>query len=514
MKGNTCGSLPLTRHPIATAYTLPHISHLALPHRTETWGIGTSVNTIRFLGYWVDNPPTRNSPPSYERHINHWTAKANCSLNVLRALTLRSDKGLRTTAILRILDARTRSVLLYGLEFWGSDQTLVRKADAFFFAAASTLFDLPIVTPHRALASEFSIIPTSIRYNYITRHIAARHLIFDPLKWLDNHLPKGPTHVRIRSSLDSIFESFLVLRRDVSTLSTFKNVFSCQDVPGTELISKEFKEGDLIICTDDSFYGDNLGFSFCIFEKEDCLEPVMEYHALLTPHKTIHDAEATALVCGLDASLALPHTGSIFLLSDCRPALMIFLETSPSGPLNYLNAPLSKLAQTTRQILPAWIKGHSGHPGNERADRLAKTATIIKDPFPGITHSYLALHLTTAISTEWQGCFTQVTHEYSRTPRRHTKIHRNLTRLESSILFRLRSNKGCTPGDNVGTTAPPPCSCDNTTPRNTAHIMICSIFSRLRPPDIQDGVHQDHRRPSVLRWGALVTAQRKRHGLC
>lgn len=132
---------------------------------------------------------------------------------------------------------------------------------------------------------------------------------------------------------------------------------------------------------------------------------VMDYHALLTLRKPILDAEATALVCGLDASLALPLTGSIYLLSDCRSGLRIFFDTSSSGPLSYLDLPLFKLALTSRRIFPAWIKGHAGHPGNERADALAKTATMLNDPFPGITHSYLALHLTTATSTEWLAWF-------------------------------------------------------------------------------------------------------------
>ena len=33
MKRNTCGSPPLTRHPIATAHTPPHTRHLTLPQR-------------------------------------------------------------------------------------------------------------------------------------------------------------------------------------------------------------------------------------------------------------------------------------------------------------------------------------------------------------------------------------------------------------------------------------------------------------------------------------------------
>ena len=127
----------------------------------------------------------------------------------------------------------------------------------------------------------------------------------------------------------------------------------CQDVPRDEVISKNFQEGDLIICTDGSFQNDRLCFSFCIFEEKDCLVSVMDYHTLLTPRKTILDAEATALLCGLDALLALPHTGSIYLLSDCQPALRIFLDTSPSGPLSYLDPPLFKLSQSPRKIFPA-----------------------------------------------------------------------------------------------------------------------------------------------------------------
>ena len=207
-------------------------------------------------------------------------------------------------------------------------------------------------------------------------------------------------------------------------------------------------------------------------------------------------------MCGLDASLALPHTGSIYLLSDCRSALGIFLRTSSSGPLSYLDTPLSKLTHPTRKIFSAWVKGHAGHPGNERADALAKTASTLNDPFPGTTHSYLALHLTTATSTEWLAWFARVTHEYLRTPRRHIKLHRNLTRLESSVLFRLRSNKGWSPGDNVGTSTPPPCPCDNHTPRDGTHLLTCPTTSRLRPPDIEVWLHQDHRRSSVFKWAA------------
>ena len=61
--------------------------------RLEDWGIGTTVNKLRFLGYWLETPPPnkRTDSPTFDHHVNHWTTKANYTFNVLRALSLRSD---------------------------------------------------------------------------------------------------------------------------------------------------------------------------------------------------------------------------------------------------------------------------------------------------------------------------------------------------------------------------------------------------------------------------------------
>lgn len=219
-----------------------------------------------------------------------------------------------------------------------------------------------------------------------------------------------------------------------------------------------------------------MGFAFCIFSKAECLFPLFEFKGLLTPRRTILDAEATALVLGLDAALSLPHTGSIFLISDCRAALMIFQDSPRPGPLGYLHSLLLRLASsTTRPIITSWIKGHSDHPGNDRADSLAKLADTFFDIFPGVSHSYLSLHLTTATSTEWLSWFHKVPHHYTHPPRKGLKHHRRHTRLETSPLFCLRSNKGWSPGDNIGTATPAPCSCDASTPRDVVVVVIVRV---------------------------------------
>ena len=104
-----------------------------LHDRAENWGIGASLNKLRFLGYWIETPPPdqRLKPRSFAHHVKHWTTKANFAYNVLRALTQRSERGLRSTTILRILDACVHSILLYGIKFWGSYPPLIGKADAF-----------------------------------------------------------------------------------------------------------------------------------------------------------------------------------------------------------------------------------------------------------------------------------------------------------------------------------------------------------------------------------------------
>ena len=361
-----------------------------LHDRIENWGIGTTVNKLRFLGYWLETPlpDKRTDPPAFDHHVNHWTTKANYTFNVLRALSLRSDRGLRSSAILRILDACTRSILLYGIEFWGSHPPLVQKADAFIYSAIRALFDLPIATPHRALSSEFAFLPVQIRYRQITRRIAARRLIHDPLKWLDNHLPQGSFRDNTRTSLDDALQNSIMTWDCPRPEDPLTHEFlCCLDISGDVVCKDMFEEGDLVVFTDGSFRDQKLGFSFVIFQDADCIFPIFEYSALLTPRKTILDAEATALVCGLDAALTLPHQGRIFLISDCRAALRIFQVGQAPGPLSYLISPMKRLLDSGRTILAAWIKGHSDHPGNDRADTLARTATITADPFPGASHS-------------------------------------------------------------------------------------------------------------------------------
>ena len=54
----------------------------------------------------------------------------------------------------------------------------------------------------------------------------------------------------------------------------------------------------------------------------------------------------------------------------------------------------------------------------------------------------------------------------------------------------------------MGVSPPPPCPCDQLSPRDGLHLTVCPATSRLRPPDIVTWIHLDARRDSVMRWAA------------
>lgn len=88
------------------------------------------------------------------------------------------------------------------IEFWGANPDLIKKADSFVYSAMKVLFDLPVATPHRAISSEFHMIPSGIRYNLLIRRIASRQLRYRPLRFMDSYFPPGDLSQRIMDSID------------------------------------------------------------------------------------------------------------------------------------------------------------------------------------------------------------------------------------------------------------------------------------------------------------------------
>ena len=92
-----------------------------------TWTIGTKVDTLRLLGYWIADA----TEESFEKHTKHWLTKANYTFNKLRALTQRPTRGLSTIPMLRILHSVVRTIAWYGLEFSSKIVRWTKEIDSF-----------------------------------------------------------------------------------------------------------------------------------------------------------------------------------------------------------------------------------------------------------------------------------------------------------------------------------------------------------------------------------------------
>ncbi|GBN84700.1 hypothetical protein AVEN_33216-1 [Araneus ventricosus] len=98
--------------------------------------------------------------------------------------------------------------------------------------------------------------------------------------------------------------------------------------------------------------------------------------ARLPDHSSVFQAEVLGIKLALDYCKDIQHIKDIHIYSDSRAALQ-----SLADPINH-NSLVQKTKQAflrTRERLSIklhWIKAHIGYQGNERADQLAKEATL------------------------------------------------------------------------------------------------------------------------------------------
>ena len=133
------------------------------------WKIGKKEDKIRFLGYFITkpNPVQRTQEADWTAHAAHWQTKGNIVFNIIRAMTQRTEKGLKTVPALRLLYTCTRPMLHYGIEFWGNNEKQAKATEAYMYEALRRMFDILIATPHRALSSEFALPATKIQWEYV-----------------------------------------------------------------------------------------------------------------------------------------------------------------------------------------------------------------------------------------------------------------------------------------------------------------------------------------------------------
>ena len=470
---------------------------------TGTWTIGTRIKELRFLGYWYTAGTT-----STEKHTKHWLTKANYAYNQLRALTQRYEtgKGLNTLSTIRILHSTARTIGLHGIEH--SNEEDCKHIDSFMYETVKRLFDMPINTPHRAISAEFALTPTRIQREYIIARIRQRHTTFPdimrkardlgglagPRQEEDETEPGGgstlPWQVEVPDPVPDT--PITTLPRD-------------HPIHVGHLLTKIGSTGSITYTDGSARTGQNAAYGLVQLDYRG--QVVYQDNGKLASGKSILDAETTAIYKAMEHILLNGHPSPIvsthFILTDSAAALHAVTNPARKGTLAYLNAWREEIEthpmRQTTQFLIGKVKAHSGITGNEMADKLAKSATTYKDPYPGTSMSKLSTDISNARQKNWETWYNLEQHEYQGKPTRRLKRHRNLSRIDSTTLFRLKTNKGWNTSDHIGTA--PPANCETcTTPKDAHHAMKCPDYSSKRPLDITTAINRQIPRADVMDW--------------
>ena len=469
------------------------------------WTIGKPTTELRFLGYWIADQTNE----SFTKHTKHWLTKANYAFNKLRALTQQTNGGLKTVPMLRILHSVVRTQAWYGLEFSGKIDKRNQEIDAFMYETMKRLLDMPIATPHRALSAEFALTPSAIQYNYLTERISHRH---------DRHPEIMDRTLVPRTGADNFQSTDTTL--PWSTAIPPPGGPAIRKTPdgfptNLKYIRDRVTANDIVVYTDGSHTTSKTSYAVVAINPSTGNE-ISHIAGKLSRGKTIADAETYAVYQGILLAMDTRDNLSvheiergrlrvIVILTDSRTAIDAVTNAKSSGPFAYLNRirddvenhPLRK----STAIFIGWVKGHSKIAGNERADSLAKAADITKDTLPGLSHTRLKEDANRLRQRRWKEWFDQKAHFYNRRPSRKSKRHVGHSRLDTSILFRLYTNKGWNPEDKIGRDNAPPCEhCPDHPPADTTHILECPAYEEDRPPNIANTLSapkHDHR---TIEW--------------
>lgn len=464
-----------------------------------SWLIGTRLKELRFLGYWHTKDST-----STEKHTKHWFTKANFAYNQLRALTQRyeSGRGLNTLSTIRHLHLVTRTIAQYGMEH--SNEEDCKEIDSFLYKTIRRMFDMPHNTPHRAISAEFVMTSTKIQRDYIISRIRHRHETFPDIMRkareagnlctvdTDNGRNEGllPWHVEVPDPSEEA--PIIPLPHDHPT-----NIGHLMTKIGST---------SMVTYTDGSARDNkNPSYGMAVFNYRN--EIVYQENGTISKDKSILDAETTAIYKAMEHALNTSKPSLIkarhYILTDSKAALHTVTNPQRKGPTSYFNLWRNEIEnhpdREYNQSIIGWVRGHSKIIGNELADRLAKTATNQKDPYPGTTLSKINADISRQRQTDWENWYNAQQHEYQGRPTRRLKKHRGLSRIDSTTLFHLKTNKGWNPDDTIGTDELEKCT-DCFKPKNAYHAMTCERYASHRPTDITTDITRPIPRADVIEW--------------
>ena len=290
--------------------------------------------------------------------------------------------------------------LTYGCLAWGNainTSTISNKINSINRLAAGMLSNTRHSTPRAALEVMYDLlpIPLVIRREAMTSYIRNREALRDNIK----DMP-GKAHIR---KLEKIAKTWQLSNEnsDRTSYNTWEKLYKVNEKSFTT--TTEPIRAQINIYTDGSKTDEHTGCGFTISRYND---EIAADSIRLPDYTTVYQAEVIAIrLAMIEVRQHLREEDRyIKLFSDSQAALKSLANNKVKS--HVVGQTIRELnitgAQTTRLQLD-WIKAHSNHIGNERADELARNSVYVNNIFFDIQPpmSFYKKAINNCIQEEW-----------------------------------------------------------------------------------------------------------------
>jgi ribonuclease HI len=494
---------------------------------------GGPSDVIRWIGVWFDRQLT------FKHHVNLKTASGLRTLGALQRLA-NTEAGLSPAAVRQLYISCVVPIYTFGAEvWWNSQSNYCQHLQTIQNRAARHILGAFKTTPARALQNEAVLTPIKAHLNHLHRQYAIRTLsmptthpirlrlpsTFPPFneetfdeetetKWNEWDRPPQP-HKKYKSRLTRILFTINQWINRTSDIESF-SITNCPPwvtIPATFHIANETKEDmaiihndhynklaqdthNIICYTDGSMLHGIVGAGLAIETSESA---PAEYSFPMGNQSEVYDAELLGIAAATEHALKHCQTHHLYrrhihIFTDNQASIQRASHLRPR-PGQELAIRILKATTALRDLqcktTVQWVPGHTEISGNDRADRLAKTAA--QDPnqpaHPKTTIPYLKRRSKAARKSEWASIwdsYTSTGTHYEGSLRFKPDIHfASNNRQLISTITQLRTGHGYfnsylhrIPTTNTKTSK---CSCNQGGDQTPTHLLLhCPLYSKAR----------------------------------
>ena len=184
-------------------------------------------------------------------------------------------------------------------------------------------------------------------------------------------------------------------------------------------------------------------------------------------------AEALAIETATDHLVQHRQHGNCVFLTDSKSVLQKLVTDAHCQELQLLHHKLSTLASSSTTILQ-WIPAHIGVSGNEKADQLAKSGSLLPQPDYPLTYPETKTLIRNVFKTTWIA--QNNGYRSSQDP------VGKLDRAEQAVIHRLRTGHCRLKShlSRIGCSDSPECPCGSAQQTPVHILQDCKLFSKQR----------------------------------